>query len=225
MKKKGILLLFFSFFCVISVLGLRTYANELNKPTKTNDVVNYRYTAEVHKEGLEDQNFQAPKQLTVNHYVNSDGSNYSLFMQEKYFNTNIGFKFYPKDHYYPFEKFTEVMNESKNDLPSDDSFWLDQDYTGPLTINYYYVAELDKDGMEVNNFLEPKQLTVNHYLDGGYNKGTMQLFMQETYFNTNANFMFYPEDHYYPFERFTETGGKGTNDLSSDDPFWAKLKK
>lgn len=224
MKKMKSLLVLASVSLIVSIVGFKAYANELNRPTKTNNVINYRYTGEVQKEGLESENFNAPKQLTVNHYVNSYGDKYSLFMQERYFNTNIGFRFYPKDHYYPFSKFTETDGRGSNDLASDDDFLIDKNYTGPLTINYYYTAELTKDRLEADNFLEPEQLTVNHYLDGYYNEETMQLFMQETYFNLNANFKFYPEDHYYPFYKFTEVNDRGSNDLSSDDSFWAKTE-
>ena len=222
MKKVKSLFILVSILCILSVVGFKVYASELNRPTKTNNVINYRYTGEVYDEGLGAENFNAPKQLTINHYVDSAVGKYELFMQERYFNTNIGFRFYPKDHYYPFNRFTETDGIGHNDLSSDNDFYIDKNYTGPLTINYYYTAELTRSELDVDNFEEPEQLTVNHYLDGGYNEQTMQLFMQETYFNLNANFKFYPEDHYYPFGKFTEVTDRGSNDLSTDDPFWAK---
>lgn len=218
MKKKKYLFLGLTFIAVVLILGIKTYADEANKPTKTNEVINYHYVAELRDEKLGADDFQAPKQFTVNHYVNSTGEDYVLFMQEQYFNTNVGFTFYPSDHYYPFRKFTEVMEEPRNDLSSDDSFVVNENYKGPATVNYYYVAEL----FENNLSSEPKQLSVNHYVN--YDEDDKLLFMQETYFNIDMNFMFYPSDHYYPFRRFTEVMAEPKNDLPSDDAFWVKKK-
>lgn len=218
MKKKKYLFLGLVLLSVLSILGIKTYANEANKPTKTNKVINYHYVAELGNEKLEATDFQAPKQFTVNHYVNSNGESYVLFMQEQYFNINVGFNFYPSDHYYPFEKFTEVMEEPRNDLSSDDPFVVDENYSGPTTVNYYYTAELA--GNVINT--EPRQLSVNHYVNS--NGDDNLLFMQETYFNTDDNFMFYPSDHYYPFGKFTEEMMEPQNDLLSDDAFWVREK-
>ena len=216
------------YFLLISILvgviafsslgGVNSEANQ-KKFNNNNKTLNYYYKADAHisfEGNMEDRNIN-PKTLTINHYVDGYYGQLGLYKQEQFFFIDsINPLFNPKDYYLDLSHTEYDPELSYNNLESDEPITIEDVHS---VINYYYKADerISFEGNMEDKNLNPKTLTINHYIDGYY--GQIGLYKQEQFFFVDSiDPIFDPKDYYLDLSYTEYDPDLSYNSLESDAP-------